>query len=306
MERGRRQNRKTRKAKKFFFSSPNFHNFLIFLNFPTIKNMSERKKLKFIFAVAFALFLSLPARAQVLDSPYVYSNPALQKDAFVRNMNAIAIEGLMQRHMIEQSVGAKRNQSGGTTNRSSTLYRGSKEFVLVDLLVKPSQATAQQKADAVKIIEQMVIIYADTATKDGFPANDLAYAFEYFVVQNYHAYHNVFENPVVIPYTNTIDVSKTPNYVSSFGEKALFNQFKAVLSQNPAVTKLSDLQKQQYTELLAVVTNINFTAYSEGLKRKDRKIIEQTRAVAKRNLEQLFGVPADKIVITDAGLSFKK
>jgi hypothetical protein len=267
--------------------------------------MSELKKLILIFTIVFAL--SLAARAQVLDSPYIYSNPALQQDAFVRNMNAIAIEGLMQRHMIEQSVGGKRTQSSNTsTNRSSTLFRGSKQFVIADLMVKQSSASAQQKADAVKIIEQMVIIYADTATKDGFPANDLAYAFEYYVVQNYHVYHNVFENPTVIPYTNTIDVSKTPNYISSFGEKALFNQFKTVLTQNPSVTKLSDLQKQQYTELLAVVTNINFTAYSEGLKRKDRRIIEQTRATAKQNLERLFGVSADKIVINDAGLSFKK
>jgi hypothetical protein len=268
--------------------------------------MSERKKPTLIFAVVFALCLTLSARAQVLDSPYVYSNPALQQDAFVRNMNAIAIEGLMQRHMIEQSVGGKRSRSSTTTNRSSTLFKGSTRFVIADLMVKQSNASAQQKADAVKIIEQMVIIYADTATKDGFPANDLAYAFEYYVVQNYHVYHNVFENPVVIPYTNTIDVSKTPNYISSFGEKALFNQFKAVLTQNPSVTKLSDLQKQQYTELLAVITNINFTAYGEGLKRKDRKIIEQTRAAAKQNLERLFGVAADKIVINDAGLSFKK
>ena len=272
--------------------------------------MSELKKTKktstLVFVLVFAFSLSLSARAQVLDSPYIYSNPALQQDAFVRNMNAIAIEGLMQRHMIEQSVGGKRAQSPAGANRSSTLFRGSKQFVIADLLVKQSNASAQQKADAVKIIEQMVIIYADTATKDGFPANDLAYAFQYYVVQNYHAYHNVFENPVVIPYTNTIDVSKTPNYISSFGEKALFNQFKAVLTQNPSVTKLSDLQKQQYTELLAVITNINFTAYSEGLKRKDRKIIEQARAAAKQNLERLFGVSADKIVIGDAGLSFKK
>lgn len=268
--------------------------------------MSGLKKLILVFA-AFLAF-SLSARAQVLDSPYVYSNPALQQDAFVRNMNAIAIDGLMQRHMIEQSVGGgRRNQSKSTTtNRSSTLFRGSTRFVIADLMVKQSTASAREKAEAVKIIEQMVIIYADTATKDGFPANDLAYAFEYYVVQNYHVYHNVFENPIVIPYTNTIDVSKTPNYISSFGEKALFNQFKAVLTQNPSVTKLSDLQKQQYTELLAVVTNINFTAYSEGLKRKDRKIIEQARAAAKQNLERLFGVSADKIVINDAGLSFRK
>jgi hypothetical protein len=276
--------------------------------------MSGRKKPSLIPAAAAAVIFafSLSIRAQVLDSPYLYSNPVLQQDAFVRNMNAIAVEGLMQRHIIEQSVGGggrsgnKRQSATTNTNRASTLFKGSKEFVIADLLVKQSGATAQQKTEALKIIERMVIIYADTATKDGFPANDLAYAFQYYVVQNYHVYHNVFENPVVIPYTNTIDVSKTPNYISSFGEKALFNQFKAVLTQNPAVTKLSDLQKQQYTELLAVVTNINFTAYSEGLKRKDRKIIEQARAAAKQNLERLFGVAADKIAITDAGLSFKK
>jgi hypothetical protein len=272
-----------------------------------MKYMFRQPRLALIFAVAFTFLVAVAAEAQVLDSPYIYSNPALQQDAFVRNMNAIAIEGLMQRHMIENSVGAnKRQSSGATTNAASTKFKASTRFVVADMLVKDSKATAQQKADAVKIIEQMVIIYADTATKDGFPANDLAYAFEYFVVQNYHAYHNVFENPVVIPYTNTIDVSKTPNYVSSFGEKALFNQFKTVLSQNPSVTKLSDLQKQQYTEMLAVITNLNFTTYGEGLKRKDRKIIDQSRAAAKQNLEKLFGVPADQIVINDAGLSFRK
>ncbi|HEY0048417.1 MAG TPA: hypothetical protein VGB68_03970, partial [Pyrinomonadaceae bacterium] len=104
--------------------------------------MSELKKTQktstLVFVLVFAFSLSLSARAQVLDSPYIYSNPALQQDAFVRNMNAIAIEGLMQRHMIEQSVGGKRAQSPAGANRSSTLFRGSKQFVIADLLVKQS------------------------------------------------------------------------------------------------------------------------------------------------------------------------
>lgn len=268
--------------------------------------MLNHKRLILTSAIVFTLpFLSF-AHAQVLDSPYGYSNPVLQQDAFVRNMNAIAIEGLMQRHMIEDSVGVKkRRQGAASANFASTLFKGSKRFVVADLLVNQSRASAQEKAEAVRIIEEMVIIYAETAAKDGFPANDLAYAFQYYVVQNYHVYHNVFENPVVIPWTNTIDVSKTPHYISSFGEKALFHQFKDVLSPNPAVAKLSDLQKQQYTEMLAVVTNINFVAYSEGVKRKDRRIIDQSRQTAKQNLEQLFGISADKIIINDKGLSFR-
>jgi hypothetical protein len=268
--------------------------------------MLNHKRLMFTSAILFSLLFLPSAGAQVLDSPYGYNNPVLQQDAFVRNMNAIAIEGLMQRHMIEQSVGGGKRQGAARANNSSTKFAGSKRFVVADLLVRQSNASAREKADAVKIIEQMVIIYADTATKDGFPANDLAYAFQYYVVQNYHVYHNVFENPVVIPWTNTIDVSKTPNYVSSFGERALFNQFKDALSPNPAVTRLSDLQKQQYTEMLAVITNVNFVAYSEGVKRGDRRVIEQTRQTAKQNLEKLFGVPADKIIINDQGMSFKK
>lgn len=269
--------------------------------------MSSRIRLSSIFAALICFALSPPARAQVLDSPSAYSNPALQQDAIVRNLNAIAIEGLMQRHMIEGSVGAKRSHAPAAgAGNSSTFFKGSKQFTLVDLLVKHSNASEEQKAEAVKVIERMVIMYADTAAKDGFPANDLAYAFQYYAVQNYHVYHNVFENPVVIPHTNTIDVSKTPHYVSGFGEKALFNQFKAVLSRNPAVSKLSDLQKQQYTELLAVVTNLTFSAYSEGLKRADRSLTERTRREAGEHLERLFGVPADKITINDEGLSFKK
>lgn len=269
--------------------------------------MLKNKRLQFISAAVFSLLLPLAAGAQVLDSPYAYDNPALQQDAFVRNMNAIAIEGLMQRRMIEDGVGAKnRRPAAANAKRPSTLFKGSHRFVLADLLVNGSNAPAPQKEEAVKIIERMVIMYADTAAKDGFPANDLAYAFQYYAVQNYHAYHNVFENPVVIPHTNTIDVSKTPHYISSFGEKALFNQFKAALSQNPAVAKLSDLQKQQYTELLAVMTNINFSAYGEGLKRKDARVIERARQTAKQNLERLFGTPADAIVIDDSGLSFRR
>ena len=269
--------------------------------------MSEHKRLGFVFALVFSFFPALSVQAQVLDSPSMYSNPVLQQDAFVRNMNAIAINSLMQGHMIENSVRAgKRQQSSPAKNLAPTQFKSSPRFVVADMLVKESKASAQQKAEALEIIERMVTLYADTARKDGFPANDLAYAFEYYVVQNYHVYHNVFENPVVIPHTNVIDVGKTPNYINSLGEKALFNQFRAVLTQNPAVTKLSDLQKQQYAELLAVVTNINFTAYGEGLKRKDRKIIGQARAAAKQNLERLFGVSADKIIVGDAGLSFRK
>lgn len=268
--------------------------------------MPRPKILPLAAAALFALLLTPPARSQVLDSPYRYDNPALQQDAFVRNMNAIAIEGLMQRHMIEESVGGRRRQPAAAGGASPTKFRGSREFLLADLLARQTNASPAQKAEAAKVIERMVVIYADTAVKDGFPANDLAYAFQYYVVQNYHVYHNVFEDPSVIPWTNTIDVSKTPNYVSSFGEKALFEQFKRLLSSNPAIAKLSDARKQQYTELLAVITNLNFVAYSDGLKRKDVEVVGQARLVSKQHLERLFGVPADKIVIGDEGISFRK
>ena len=111
---------------------------------------------------------------------------------------------------------------------------------------------------------------------------------------------------MVIPRTNVIDVSKTSNCVSGVGEKALFSQFKAALSQNPAVAKLSDLQKQQYTELLAVITNMTFSAYGEGLKRGDRSLTERARQGVRQNLERLFGAAAGMITINDEGHYFKK
>ena len=65
---------------------------------------------------------------------------------------------------------------------------------------------------------------------------------------------------------------------------------------------MTDTQKQELTELLAIVFGVNYNDYMNGVNRQDDRLTDQARQVAKSNLEKLTGAPIDRISVTAHGL----
>jgi hypothetical protein len=146
-----------------------------------------------------------------------------------------------------------------------------------------AKVPAEKRDQAVRFFQISIDLYRQTARKDGFPSNDLAYALEYFVVNNYHLYHNLIGSP---------------NGVTMPQERAIYAQFQRILGPNAEIRKMSDAQKQQTTEALAIMFGIGYQANQT----RDPKLVEQSRDLAKQSLEKLFGTSVEKIKITNQGI----
>jgi hypothetical protein len=150
-----------------------------------------------------------------------------------------------------------------------------------------TKVEGKDKAAIERFFQSHLDLYRQTATKDGFPANDLAYAFEYFVVNNYHLYH---------------DLIGSPRGVTMVQERAVFNQFKQMLAANADVKKMTDRQKQEGVECLAILFGVNYTAYQNRSSARGQELFQKARAMAKEGLERLLGASISQIKITNSGI----
>lgn len=158
----------------------------------------------------------------------------------------------------------------------------------------------------------MIGLYEQTAKKDGFPSDDLAYALEYFVVNSYMTVHNLHE----VEYEKDPDVKKGKDMferltiinrkkterITPAWERTVYGQLKTTLGEAPAVRSMSDVQKQELTELLAITLGLNLKTYMEGVNQGDDRMMDQTRQAASNYLEKLTGAPIARIRIDARGL----
>jgi hypothetical protein len=151
-----------------------------------------------------------------------------------------------------------------------------------------SKTEGQNRTQMERFFQSHIDLYRQTAAKDGFPANDLAYAFEYFVVNNYHLYHVLIGSP---------------NGVSMVQERAVYNQFKQILASNASIKKMTNKEKQEAAEVLAILFGVSYNGYlgrNQGSKGED--VYRQCREMAKQGLEKLLGTSIDNIKITNKGI----
>ena len=65
---------------------------------------------------------------------------------------------------------------------------------------------------------------------------------------------------------------------------------------------MTDREKQELTELLAIMFGVNYTAYMKGVNGEDEGLMGQSRQAAKAHLEKLLGMPVERIKIGNEGL----
>jgi hypothetical protein len=270
---------------------------------------------KVLQGILFSLcFLAVNAPAQTIGTPGPSTGPIGwgMNNLFYSNR---VFQGMVANSMVRK--GAKNNprrtppkteQTKSATDY--TVFRQAPGSLLVKSIA--GKTNGQNQREIEQIFGSFINLYKQTAQKDGFPANDLAYAFEYFVVNNYQLYHDLISlDPDKDPRAKrakdgferiTILNEKKLLQVSMNQERTVYNQFKDVLAGNPEIQKMTDAQKQEAAELLAVMFGVNFAGYMKGINDDDERLAEQARQLAREGLEKLLGVPVGQIKITNNGL----
>ncbi|HYP07070.1 MAG TPA: DUF6683 family protein [Bryobacteraceae bacterium] len=260
-------------------------------------------------ALALAVIVTAAAPAQLLNNPVQdYINKTTLLNNILSNARATAMS------QQAQTGGAKSAATPTTPAAELTQYPAPVTPVLPKLLAERIGATPSDRRRAEQQFSSLIQLYQDTAKKDGFPANDLAYALNYFVVNTYMTVHDLHD----VPYEKdprvkrgkdmferlTIINEKKVLKPSSHQEQALYAQFKSALAQNPSVRSMTDRQKQELTELVAILFGMNFTMYMNGVNKEDESLAAQARQTAATYLEKITGAPVARIRIDAEGLRF--
>ncbi|MDQ3063714.1 MAG: hypothetical protein M3R14_12780 [Acidobacteriota bacterium] len=89
-------------------------------------------------------------------------------------------------------------------------------------------------------------------------------------------------------------------------DKAMYFQFKEMLSAKPEFKKLSDLEKQKMTETLAIKFGVLYADYMKAIESEDQNAINDVHEAAKRGFEELLNMPIDKVEFSyEAGVRVK-
>lgn len=197
-----------------------------------------------------------------------------------------------------------------------TQFRESATTTIPALLSGKSAGLAGTPDEARRLFTSYIDLYKTTARTDRFPANDLAYAMEYYVVNNWQIYHDL----VSVPYENdpralrakdgfdriAVMAEKKTLQVTPYQERAVYEQFRTRLGASADVRAMTDAQKQEATELLATLFGVNFAVYMQGVNVRNDRVAQQGRDMARQGLEKLLGVPISKMRITNNGLELDK
>jgi hypothetical protein len=258
--------------------------------------------------LALVSLVAAPAGAQIMSNPAQWYIDTQMYSTRVFN-DAVA------NSMITKGArGTAAGKPNAPAAAEPTRFREGTGASITEALARRTGGDAARQAAAKRTFDSYVALYRQTAQKDGFPSNDLAYAYEYFVVNNYQIYHDLFD----VPYEKdpwakrgrdgfdriTLMNQKKLQQVTMPQERAIYEQFRASLGANPEIRKLTDAQKQEAAEQLAIMFGVNYSAYLRAVNAEDDAAAEQARRMARQGLEKLLGASFERIKVTDAGVTF--
>ncbi len=257
------------------------------------------------------LFGIIGAKAQIMSNPsqWYINNQIYSTRVFNSTVaNSMLKKGAKGKRATRGKTAT--NNSGAGNTKDYTSFKETASGSLSKNLA--GKTSGQTSREAEQLFNSFISLYKETARKDGFPSNDLAYAFEYFIVNNYQIYHNLMDLPLdrdprlrsARDGFERIELlnEKKLLQVSMTQERTIYDQFKATLSENPEIQKMTDAQKQEAAELLATLFGVNFAAYMKGINDGDDRLINEARKMAGDGLGKLLGVSADKVKITNNGV----
>lgn len=247
----------------------------------------------FILAGAAACVLAAPAGAQTFggasssdllgyrsSSGHYYRRSLGSK---VRS-NAARRKGQQQR----PTTGKPGQQSPQTRPVSSPRpAAGATTFKPVAPALVPRQLAARapaEREEAERFFTRLLEEYREIMRSKGLPPNDVARAASFLVASS----HNVY----------SVGGDLAPGQLDGLRE-----QMREVFAEDAEFQRLSDREKQELFEGYAIIG-----MYLSGVKASDsgdREWLAQMRRLARTQLEETFGAPADKLVFTNDGVKYR-
>ena len=144
----------------------------------------------------------------------------------------------------------------------------------------PDPANRRQLEQA---FEEYLQNFAQQASRDHEPANDVGRAAAYFVMVNYFA-----------------ATGQEPTDDQADGAQAIF---RAGLALSPGFTRMGNRDRQRLYESLVVLGSLPLAGVVDATQAKDAAREKMFRGFARELLETLLGVPVEKIRLTKTGFS---
>lgn len=230
--------------------------------------------------------------------------------AYSRAMNDIEIARIaMQGNISSSLLKESRSQTARKQRKIATgvtAFKADQPYLLPASIAGSFNGTVRQKQELKKTLELAVKSYELRALKQGYPSNDLAFAITYFFYNNYAVYQSI--KPMWSNSGGEMQylVSRSPIFEGQV--RGTYLQFSKLLSGQTSLKNLSDTDKQQIAEYLAISTTIFFEAYAEVEPKlnNDMKQVAKLKEIARNNLEGLMGVTIDRIKLGDNGILVSK
>lgn len=203
------------------------------------------------------------------------------------------------------AVSKSRSTAARPKIKSATDFTSTADWILPERLSRAMGKTPAQISEIKQRLGSFLHTYETLAANDNVSPDDLSYGLAFFIVNNYVVVNDSKEiNPALKSKSDESTINKKAAF-SDAVQKIIRKQVKDSLTSNPAIAKLTDRQKQEFTEMLVIVTVTNYYMYEIAGKSGTAENFAQARNETRQLLEKILGVPADKIKITENGLEFR-
>jgi hypothetical protein len=261
-----------------------------------------------IFAFLLIGTVTQSANAQLQNPVQYHFYQQMHSMQQFQKMAGNAMVDKMRKDALAKKSGKQSSGSDTETVRPAKIYPTTYKEAAANSIASKYRESDESSAAA---LDAMIADYKKDALREGYEANDLAFAMQYYVINNFNIYNNLVEMPADLDpdvrkakdrFDRILVLQNKQSYrVSPYGEKLVYQQFKAAIQSDPGMGALSDADKQQFTEALAIMTLFSFTSYNVAIVKKDDDGIDEARDIARQSLEQMFNMPVDKIHISSLG-----
>ena len=255
---------------------------------------------KFFLIIALLTVSLISTNAQI--TPNVYKSMEYR-----REMLKIVGRGIVNRKMTTKGANKGKTSTAPKTLTASgtTAFKFGDKYLAPDLLLANYKGTAAEKTNAARSLAASIDRYKATAAKDGFPANDLAYSFNFFIIHNLIIYNGVKCTALELGLKGREDscsIFTVHNYTLDH-ERTIYNQFRKILD-TPETAKMTDGEKQLTAEMFALKVNELWDRWNAKAARPMTVDNYNIKMEAAKNLEDFLQTDVRKISITKDGINF--
>jgi len=250
-------------------------------------------------AALVAALLLAPAAAVATAQVYVPPPPVTYNQWGFHNTRM----GIVRRSIARRSSGRRakptpaRKTGGGTTSPAptgrpaTTPAAGATTFRPVAASLMPSQLarglakTPAQRADLERFFAKLLDAYTDILREKGVAPNDVARAASYAIANSYSVFRDGED-------------------LSARQMDGLRAQVREALAGDEEFQRLDDRQRQELYEGYAIIGMYVFSMHDAAVRAGDRELTAKLRDLARAQLVETYGVPADRLRFTEAGIEF--